>query len=127
MPKTTQADLDIFEEEGRYWIEEFGLKDFEVFFIRRKLAILIASCEADYDGRTAVITLATKWSGKVIELNEENLRFTARHEIVELVLADMWHLIHASFKSLDEAHHVRESAAKRIEKNLKERDRGSAG
>ncbi len=124
MPRTNQKHLEAFEEEGRYWIEELGLKDFEVAFVLEDHPGIRGQMRNDYFGRNAVITLTRMWTDEIIPLSMQAVRDSARHEVIELVIADLVSLLYLPFKTEDQVAHARESAVKRIEKVLERIPRG---
>ena len=85
--KTTRKHFEIFKKECEYWIDKFGLKDWDIAF-EHKSGDNLASARWDIHARWCIIKLATDWEH--IKPTDYELKSTAYHEVVELLLADMY-------------------------------------
>jgi len=86
---TTIADFEYFKNKVKYFIELFGLKDWEYQFKHSKVkdptqyAGITYSCRS----RNATITLEKYWGD--LKPSRKELALTAFHEVAELVLAKL--------------------------------------
>ena len=83
--KTTSAHFRIFERECRKWIKIFGLYDWEVFIQHNKIE---SRAEINYNLRNklATITFSKEWTN-YNHIPVQDIRLTAFHEVMELMLA----------------------------------------
>ncbi len=94
--KTTKKHFAIFKKECEYWLDYFGIKDYDVSF--KHVLINPDSCaETSWNivGRVATITLNINWTNS--SLTDLDLKRTAFHEVCELLLGDMTHYLSAYY------------------------------
>jgi len=82
--KTTKKHFELFKKEGRKWLREFGLLDWETFFNHKDIDAR-ARYSADIEHRIAVLILSTQWEGP--QPQNKLIRRAAFHEVAELLLA----------------------------------------
>lgn len=84
----TTAQFELFREEVRYWIERFGLKQWQLFIAHEELddAGSLARVTWKRDQMQAKIML-----NKVLDNKEQdaNIARAGFHEVVELLLAEV--------------------------------------
>lgn len=86
--KTTQKHFELFKSECRKWIDLLELNNFETCFSHRKIdSECYAECHSNASDYVATITLNTFWDGEIRKLNDEEIRITARHEAIHLLLS----------------------------------------
>ncbi len=88
---TTEEDMDTFKYHVRIFIVLFGLYDWEVDF-RHELSEgnKATSCWHTGVGKNVTITLSTDWGST--EVTEDALRKVAFHEVMEILMGDMWNV-----------------------------------
>ena len=115
--------VSLFSDQVHYWVNFFGLTDWCVLVVdenepgqENPVAKLNTNCQ----GRSATITFYTEWLTDVysLELAEEQIRSTAYHEAVHLVLADLRDLANSRQFSFDEYYKAEESAVRRFENSF---------
>lgn len=84
--KVTEEHFELFKAEIRKWIEEFGLKDYQLHFLLEKIddrAEIRYNCVSGI----AVFVLSTEWD-EVDDswLNVDAIKRTGFHEVCELLL-----------------------------------------
>lgn len=87
--KTTDNHLAIFRREVEKWIAIFGLLDWEVHFIRDDIGDKRAQLRTNTYNRNCVFVLCSEWTDAICPLNSAQIRYIARHEVLELLLADL--------------------------------------
>lgn len=119
MTKTTDRDFELFKEHFRIYADMFGLRDWEIFFFHKKLdnAFACLSTNNYMRDRVASVTLTTEWSD-CTELTDAEIIRSAKHEAIELLVADICSLAEARFVTEDEIALARHSLVRRLEKNL---------
>lgn len=84
---TTMRDFELFQKEATYFLDFFGLKDWQVLFEHIEIDSR-AHCRFHTQGKQAVLALGKEW-----EENDPVTAFTIKrsafHETMELLLADM--------------------------------------
>lgn len=88
MKKTTEKHLAVVEREVRKWVKVFGLTEWELNFIRDDIPGWRGCLRANSEAKAAVFVLCEEWTDPSLSLNTQELRKTARHEFLELMLAD---------------------------------------
>ena len=99
--KTTNKDFQYFKSRCKYWIEYFGLKQWDVYYLHEEDKNNFASCASHYRGKSVTIFLEIGWS---IEPTKKALNLSAFHEVCEILLAPLFHI--AEDRTYDEAEHV---------------------
>ncbi len=106
MKKTTKAQFGLFRSEVLLWVERLGLVGWRLDFFHEDVEAR-ARCDWERYDHVAALTLSTKWS---YVPTDDDVRFCAQHEALELLLADMQEM--ARGRSLDalalqkEAHRI---------------------
>ena len=74
--------FELFQKEAWFWATYFGLLDFDIQFkLSEKNDTNLASTVVYHADKLAVITVTKFWD----ELNDQKIKSTAFHEIVELL------------------------------------------
>lgn len=83
--RTTQSDFRKFKASVEYWLEQFGLTDWDVAIKHEDLEEnAIGQASWLYRARCATISLSRAYESPV---KDESVESTALHEVLELVLA----------------------------------------
>jgi len=83
--RTTKEHFMIFQEEARYWIERFGLKNWRISFRHEhQEQEAFASYGYNIHGHTIILNLEPDWED--IEVTEAQLRRSAFHEVRHIIL-----------------------------------------
>ena len=91
--ETTDLDFELFRDEALYWIDYFGLKDWEVDIVHVELDGVMANCTGMWKSKHATLRLNTEWEDRYCTALE--FRKSAFHEVCELLLMEV-HIIAAS-------------------------------
>lgn len=118
MKTTTGKHLSAFRKEALFWIERFGLNDYECEFARIKLDNTRAQVTHNYLGKTAGFYLTSEWTCPMTPLNMTEVRKCAKHEVIELLIADLSTVGQSRFVTEDEMMSVRHTLVRRLEKLL---------
>ena len=97
--KTTAKDFALFKRECKWWIERFGLADWDVMWSHEQDDPgTMANCRSDY-AMQATITLNAVW--EATRPTEKEIKLTAKHEAMELLLAPLAILANARYVDRD--------------------------
>lgn len=103
MSKLTKEDFSFFKKECRHWADVFGLKNWEINISKRKLDnTTYAEATFDHNNRCSDIWINSDWSGFPVDINREELRKTALHEVLEILLYPMRSLAENRFSVTEE-------------------------
>ena len=84
MAKVTKVHFELFKRECKKWIDGFELNNWEVHFSHVALKKGDkAALDWRIDGYVAWIELALEWGEG--EVNEKNIKYTAKHEVLHLL------------------------------------------
>jgi hypothetical protein len=106
MYKTTKKDFEEFKKECEYWIEYFGLKEWELHWEHAKCSVESRRAEVSYNvyGRIATFTMNTeiqaKEGKKLAPLAGKDFYGTsAFHEVCELLIAPLYNMATYTFNA----------------------------
>ena len=85
MPKTTKKHFDLFKAECEKWVDTFSLRDWDVSYGIKKMPDDYAECKGNVFSRSATMWLAYELPED--ELTTSEIKLTALHEVLELLLA----------------------------------------
>lgn len=92
MAKTTAKHFEFFQEECLKWVEVFGLRNWEIAFKHEKYDDSnYATTQYNWVSGWANIYLEVDW-GKDHPVTKAELKRTALHEVLEIVLAPLYAL-----------------------------------
>lgn len=106
--KFTQEDFEFFKKECAYWIERYGLKQWNVIFFHKQLNERDAETYTDIENFFAQISLTKSFKENQDEDKIKNLKQAAKHEIFHILFAKLkskakWR--YATDYQIDEAEH----------------------
>lgn len=84
----TQSHFKLFRAECEKQLERLGLKGWKVYYQFKKLDDGFAQAQWHYAGRVATITLATEFPKPYDDL-EKQIKETALHEVLEILLCPL--------------------------------------
>ena len=86
---TKPEELDLYKKEVERWIEKLGLKEWENYLRYKKGGeISVYKIAPDLESMSATFILPTKmWDDGD---REEDIKRSALHEVLELLLAPLW-------------------------------------
>jgi hypothetical protein len=113
----TKEEYKEFVEECKKWIEIFGLKDWKVDYLQEDLEGNWAECRVNGVSNRNVVIVLNK---KVNESDEKliNIKRTAFHEVVELLIYPLEYLAECRFLQPEEIIDERHSIIRRLENSL---------
>lgn len=93
--RTTKAHFTLYKREVAHWISRLGLTDFHVDFRHKAQSEESVRATVTYGltGRTVTFWLSPVWEVDVP--TSAQIKRTALHEVLHLLLADLTGLIHA--------------------------------
>ena len=118
MKPTTAKHFEVFQKEVLYWINKWGLHQWEIAFTHEPFDDNRAGIGFDVGGRIATFFLSTEWSGEVIPPTNANVKDSAKHEAFELLLAEVYATARARFVTADEHTAAHHALVRRLEKLL---------
>lgn len=113
MKRTSKKDFETFKREFTRWQERLGLTEWRVRFHHERIdESMAAYIRADLEGRLVSVFLGFRIDHTIEEV--------ARHEALELLVADMDNLASYRFVRHDEIEMARHSVIRRLERLLDE-------
>lgn len=105
--RIAKAEFRLFKQECRFWIRRLGLKDWRVTIFRVPLlGNTVGECRYDMGNRLATIVVSNRrWTKNHFR---REIRRTAKHEVIELLLCRLDGLARrrdVTFSELEEARH----------------------
>jgi hypothetical protein len=88
LPETKAKHYKLFVQEVRYWVDIFGLRDFEIYTEHDDTQKDARACVyVNLEGMMATIELQKDWD---CEVDDDMIRKVAFHEVMETMLAPLW-------------------------------------
>ena len=112
--KTTAKDFERFKTYCREWIEVFGLLDYRVHYIHAGGQTGFGRCSTNSVSRSSLIKLCKDW-GHGIDVTDEELRRTALHEVLHIIMNGTVELAKARWVQEEELDTAEEAAVTRLE------------
>ncbi len=107
--KTTKKDFKLFEKECLYWIDIFGLIDYEVAIDHKDYLERVRSCcFIDVVGRCSTIALSEDWEDN--KITKKEIKRVAFYGALELLIVELFHYSRERFVTRDQI----EAASHRI-------------
>ena len=92
--KITPEHFEIFKKECQKWIEIFGLKNWQINYVHKKLEKARARTSFNCVGGIATIFLNTNWDEDATYYFDVNdIRKSAFHEVCELLLGRLNNMV----------------------------------
>lgn len=103
--ETTDKHFEYFKKRVKYWLREFGLIGWRVFFEHGEADIGnnergYAKVDFDIDGRNATFTLGLNWES--LKPTKALIDHSAFHEVCELLLGRLRVMAYSRFVNSDE-------------------------
>ena len=118
MKKTTAAHLKIYKDEVLRLIEKYKLDQWEVHFVLVPKETSRAAILVNYEGRIVTFELASEWDNTIVKLTNAEVKLSAKHEVIELLLAPISFLGSQRFGTEEEYNAAREEVVRKFEKIL---------
>ena len=87
--KTSKSDFEFFKKWVLFYQKELGLTDWKIYFEHEKADGCMAYINRDHTGRCCTIGLSKDW--KHHPVSRDQIKTSARHEVLHLLLADLRH------------------------------------
>jgi hypothetical protein len=84
---TTAKNFETFKKECELWIERLGLKDWDITYKHKDMKGDCATTRWDIAARWMIITLGEDFGP--VSVTDYEIKSTAFHEILEIVIADL--------------------------------------
>jgi hypothetical protein len=114
--RTTSKHFKIFKKEAELWISRFGLLNWRVVYEHEKMdpnERFLATCASDIPARLATIALNTDWDPEKVTVYQ--LKRTAFHEVMELLLSRISYLGECRFLQDEEISEERHDLIRKFE------------
>lgn len=96
--KLKKTHFEQFKKHCNYYIKKYELNDWNVVYEFKKLEDTYAESKYSFDSHGATITLANEW-GDDMPFSQEELKSTAKHEVLHLFLGNLTCLAYARYTS----------------------------
>lgn len=114
---TTKEHFNLFKTEAKKWIDRFELNEWDILFINEKISNgALANISRNLLGKNVTIRLNSKWNMYGIDNIKEEIKITAKHEAIHLLLSTISELAKTRFTSLDEITMTEEGLVRKLEK-----------
>ena len=118
-PKTTGRQFQLFKTECQRWQKEWGLLEWSLNFEHGKpRRTEMASCEPCFGSREAYLKLSVDWSDLAHPPTDENVRETAKHEMIHLLIAPLEDAVGQRYITKEVANDVGHAVLQRLMKLL---------
>jgi hypothetical protein len=119
--KATAKQFDLFKKTVALWVEKLGLREWRLeveLDDEDKECKCYGYCNSNWNNRTASIGMVeTTWH----KLTDVEVKRTARHEVMELMMQPLWHVCLDREFNYDHGCATRHEVIRRLE-NLFDRD-----
>jgi len=90
--KTTKQDFISFKKWCEFYLKEFGINDWTIYYKHKDVKGCVASCQTDRVSRCLIFTLAKNpaASGKI----ELDIKHTALHEVLHALVTNLSSLVY---------------------------------
>ena len=117
--KTTQKHFQIFQQECQKWINAWELNNWDIFYKVDTDKGTVAGIVTDIDGYVATIFFTGDWNNNVRPCNEEEIRLSAKHEVVHLLLGRLSDQARERFINKAEITEAEEELVRKLTKIIK--------
>jgi len=116
--KTTKKHFEHFKKCFLIYANMWGLKEWRFDFVHDDCGLALST--VNYDTSNKVVTVAfCRESGRLPPLTMKEVRETAKHEVHEMVVAELSVLAHDRFTTEDEIVRVRHTLVRRMDNVVK--------
>lgn len=115
MAKVKQADFRYFQHCINEYISIFELHNWRISFSMEDIGDPIAKIVTDPTGYIATFYLNSIWDDPVYQYTRENLKQTALHEVIHLLLMRLTGTAQARFVSKSELDEAEEEVVRKLE------------
>jgi len=112
---TTARHFELFKKEVQFWIDKWGLHEWEARFLHDSRENDLAALSFNVCGRVATFILATEWD---VPVTNFQVKVCGKHEAIELLLAEYHGISRARFSTEDEFLASHHALIRRLEKLL---------
>lgn len=117
--KPTKKHFEIFKKECLKWIDRLELNGWEIQFGWTEKEGVFSSLGGKLIGRTVTFFLCKDWSNTITPLTESNIRKTAKHEVIHLLLLRFTINAVSRYVTSDELEEAEEEIVRKLEKIIK--------
>ncbi len=120
--KTTKKHFDIFRTECEYWIKKLKLDNWKVYYTHQQLTKdSYASCATKVQGHVATLYFTHVWYtlNEDFPLTEKNIKESAKHEVIHLLLARMSDYAVSRDYTANDCLEAEEELVRKLEKIIK--------
>ena len=119
MKPTTAKHFEVFQKEVLYWINKWGLHQWEIAFTHKLLdGNIRASISYNQSGRVCTLFLNSEWDCDIRPPTNAEMKVSAKHEAIELLLADVHAIGKSRWVTEDELVAAHHALVRRLEKLL---------
>lgn len=116
--KTTKQHFEVFKGECQKWIDILKLDNWDVHYRWYLDKNSRGSCSTDLDGYVATLELSKEWRN-YDKLTDDDIKQTAKHEVIHLLLARLSQNARARYVSSDDLGESEEELVRKLEKIIK--------
>ena len=117
MIKTTKKQFKLFCDEFKRQVERMGLMEWELRFFHEAMGTNLGGLLTDHLGRVARVSFTWVWDDDM-EISDEQIKMVAKHEAIELLIAELVTMAVCRYVTESEVDAVRHALVRRLEKLL---------
>lgn len=117
--KTNKKHFKIFKDECQKWIDKFELNNWGIHFGWTDKKGAFASLGVSLNAHNATFFLCKDWNDTIVSLSTKNIKNSAKHEVIHLLLARLAVNGAERFVTSDEMIEAEEELVKKLENLLK--------
>ena len=114
MRKVSKRQFELFKKECKKWIDIFELNNWDVAYMQNKTKKAFAYCNTNVTHYKATMHFCKVWDDEVVKLTDENIKKTALHEILHLLLSRLSDYGYARFVADDEMTEAEEELVNKL-------------
>ncbi len=113
--KVTKTQFNLFCSEFKRYVEKFGLLEWELRFFLEDIGKVLSQILPDHLGRICKVSFTENWVD-LLPLTDAQIKETAKHEAIELLIADPYTMAVCRFVTDSEIETVMHTLVRRLEK-----------
>ena len=116
MVKVKKEHFKVFKKEYKRRVKQFGINDWQIYIDQCKLDNARACLARNLKGRAATAWLTTEWDEKI---KEKDLKATAKHEALHLLIGRVAELAQQRFVSSSEFFEAEEELVQKLDRLIR--------
>jgi len=121
MIKTTKTHYGLFKKWFSYYAKKAGLIEWRFDLVHDDCGNAYSTVNSNSDGKVVTVCFNEVWCDRSgLPLNERNIKATAKHEVNEMLVADLRDLAEQRFVNREEIERVSHTLVRRLDTLVKD-------